>query len=252
MGAEDIACQKALALCPDTYRPAVGIIAFALMYDVLSPIPQFFIDYADLFKFRRTNAASLDISAVDLSCENALNIRYIQRLAVMRSHALIVELVRYGVRSHILKHSHLEYSPYIRRFFIVYNEIADFKAFLVEPAALYELIPERNYSFCENPFLNKLAHSRPYTFRSLCAFSGSLPEPYVIHQLINVIIETLFALLNAPNLDTLLNEPFDHKRRFIINTPDTVKHKDEENIELLIDSVLFELLNSISLVGVNL
>ena len=61
-----------------------------------------------------------------------------------------------------------------------------------------------------------------------------------------MIVEALFTFLRAPNLYSVLDEPFDDKRRFVRDTTDAVEHKDEQNIELAFAGKFFYRLNLIS------
>ena len=60
-------------------------------------------------------------------------------------------------------------------------------------------------------------------------------------------VQNLFALFDTYNADAVLDKPFDNERRFITPAPDSVKHKYEEDVETLLERVLAQLLQSISI-----
>ena len=62
-----------------------------------------------------------------------------------------------------------------------------------------------------------------------------------------MIIKTLLTLLRTPDPDAVLNKPFHHKRRFVSDTPDAVKHEHKQNIEF---SLLGSFLDDLQLVPV--
>ncbi|MPN42211.1 hypothetical protein SDC9_189767 [bioreactor metagenome] len=55
--------------------------------------------------------------------------------------------------------------------------------------------------------------------RGLFALPGSLPEADVIHQLVNVLLDLLLTLGDAPDLDAMLDEPLQNEGRFVVNAP---------------------------------
>ena len=62
-----------------------------------------------------------------------------------------------------------------------------------------------------------------------------------------MIIKTLLTLLRTPDPDAVLNKPFHHERRFVSDTPDTVKHEHKQNIEF---SLFCSFLDDLQLVPV--
>lgn len=80
-------------------------------------------------------------------------------------------------------------------------------------------------------------------------FSFTLPVANVIEQLVCMTVQNLFALFDTDDADAVLDKPFDNERRFITSTPDSVKHKHEQDFETLLERVLAQLLQSISIFG---
>ena len=83
------------------------------------------------------------------------------------------------------------------------------------------------------PVLYHLAETCTGSDRGFHTFAVCLPETDIVQQLINVVVKSLFTFLSAPYLNTIFGEPFNDKRCFVGDSPNTVKHKDKQNIELL-------------------
>lgn len=60
-------------------------------------------------------------------------------------------------------------------------------------------------------------------------------------------VQNLLAFFDTDDADAVLDKPFDNERRFITPTPDSVKHKDEQDIETLLECVLAQLLQGVSI-----
>lgn len=78
-------------------------------------------------------------------------------------------------------------------------------------------------------------------------FSFTLPVANVVKQPVCVTVQDLFALFDTDDADTMLDKSFDNERRFIAPAPDSVKHKNEQDIEALLEYVLAQLLQGISI-----
>lgn len=46
-----------------------------------------------------------------------------------------------------------------------------------------------------------------------------------------MVVKSLFALLCAPDLDAVFDEPFHHERRFVGNPANAVEHLDQQNVK---------------------
>ena len=101
-------------------------------------------------------------------------------------------------------------------------------------------------------FLHHLTEAGAGADRGLFTLAVSLPKADIVEQLVNMVIKTLFALLCAPNLNTVLNEPLDNERRFVGDTSDSVKHKYKQDIELALAGKLFDRLNFVTIFGTDL
>ena len=102
------------------------------------------------------------------------------------------------------------------------------------------------------PVLYHLAETCTGSDRGFHTFAVCLPETDIVQQLINVVVKSLFTFLSAPYLNTIFGEPFNDKRCFVGDSPNTVKHKDKQNIELLLTGKILNDLNLISGFGANL
>lgn len=67
-----------------------------------------------------------------------------------------------------------------------------------------------------------------------CRLSLTLPVANIVEQTVCMTVQNLFALFDTDDADAVLDKPFDNKRRFSTPTPDSVKHKYEQDIETLL------------------
>ena len=88
--------------------------------------------------------------------------------------------------------------------------------------------------------------------RGLLAFAGSLPEADIVQQFVNVRIEPLFSLAGGPDLNALLHEPLYYERRFILPAAQTVEHKNEQHIELMLCCSSFDFHDGVPGIGADL
>ena len=63
-----------------------------------------------------------------------------------------------------------------------------------------------------------------------------------------MVVEALLPLLGTPYLNAVLDEPFHHERRLVVNPPNPVKHKYQKNVKLVIQGRLFQLLNGVPVI----
>ena len=120
---------------------------------------------------------------------------------------------------------------------------------LVEAPAFDEFVPDRSGAAFIVSFLHHLTETRFCTDRGFLAFAVGLPEADIVEQLIDVIVKTLFAFLRAPDLYSVLDEPFHNERRFVRDTTDTVEHENEQNIELAFPGKFFYCLDLVAVLG---
>ena len=67
-----------------------------------------------------------------------------------------------------------------------------------------------------------------------------------------MVIETLLALADAPHFNSVLDKPFNHKRRFIIYSAYSVKHKHQQNFKFSSECRLFQILYCVAVFSRNL
>ena len=111
---------------------------------------------------------------------------------------------------------------------------------LVEPSALYKVVPIRGHAALKAAVLDDLAEGGFCADRGLFAFSVCLPESYVVGELVGMVVKPLLTLLGTPDTDAVLDEPLHHKGSFIRDAPDAVKHEHQQNIKLALLGVFFD------------
>ena len=65
-------------------------------------------------------------------------------------------------------------------------------------------------------------------------------------------IDSLFALIDAPDLNTVVDEPLDYERRFFGSSANTVEHEHQQNIEFALFGIFLDELNFITVIGADL
>ena len=76
-----------------------------------------------------------------------------------------------------------------------------------------------------------------------------MPVANVIEQPVCVAVQNLFAFFDTDDADAVFDKPFDNERRFITPAPDSVKHKYEQDVKTLLERVLAQLLQGVSIFG---
>ena len=61
-----------------------------------------------------------------------------------------------------------------------------------------------------------------------------------------MIVKALFPLLGTPDANAIAHEPLHHKGRFIRDTPDPVKHENQQDIKFPLLGVFFDNLQLIT------
>ena len=117
--------------------------------------------------------------------------------------------------------------------------------FLPDAPFLDKLVPVGSTAAPKTPLLDDLAQPGLGSDGGLEALAGGLPVTDIVHQLVHMVVKPLLALLGAPDLDPILDEPLHHKGRLIFLAPQPVKHKDEQDVELPHGRFTLDLLNGI-------
>ena len=87
--------------------------------------------------------------------------------------------------------------------------------------------------FCQDMQAVRCSH------RSFLAFAISLPIADIVHKPICMRFNPLFTFLRGPHANPAIDKPLDNERSFVCDPTNTIKHKDEQNIELLRGGVFF-------------
>ena len=59
-------------------------------------------------------------------------------------------------------------------------------------------------------------------------------------------IKSLFPLHRAPDLDSVLHEPFNHKGRFVLLAAEAVKHEHQQNVKFALSRIPLDVLDRIT------
>ena len=136
-----------------------------------------------------------------------------------------------------------------RRFFFIPNQVPHGLALFIHPAQVHGVEAEGDKASPIFACQHHLLLARPHADRGLFGFAGRLPEPNVIEQLVNVVVEPLLSFLHASNPDAVGGEPLNHERRFIIAAAQAVEHEYQQHIEFPGQRRLFYLHDGVALFG---
>ena len=139
-----------------------------------------------------------------------------------------------------------------RRFFLVDYQILDRLVLFVHPAQVFQPVTVSHQPTAKLAFLHHLRVLGADADRGLLAFTGSLPEANVVQKFIDMCVKALFSLAGGPDLNALLHEPLYYERRFILPAAQTVEHKNEQHIELMLCCSSFDFHDGVPGIGADL
>jgi len=210
----------------------VGVLP--LFKNFLCFIKDCVINYLQFFNSFRGDSASVIVTAVDWILQNSLNCIWLKFYTVMCKHFTVINILCHYIWAVAVLDSFLENGFYHFLFYRVNFKSQKFLSPLIDHTAFYKPISERSTSACVNSIFNKLMEASFYTHWCFLTFAVCLPEAYVIHQLVNMAVHSLFTLVDAPHFYAVLNEPLDNERGFVINSSYSVKHKYKKYVKLFI------------------
>ena len=123
---------------------------------------------------------------------------------------------------------------------------------LVICAAGYQVIAVRSGTTTEAAFLHHLPEGGLGTHGGFLTLTVCLPEADVVGETVNMRVDSLFALIDAPDLNTVVDEPLDYERRFFGSSANTVEHEHQQNIEFALFGIFLDELNFITVIGADL
>ena len=123
---------------------------------------------------------------------------------------------------------------------------------LIEGAAGNQSVTVGGDATTEATLLYHLPKGSLGTDGDFLAFTISLPEADVVHQSVGMGIDFLFALIDTPYLDAMLDEPLDDEGSFLCSSADSVEHKYQQDIELTLFGIFLEKLNLVTITGTDL
>ena len=131
-------------------------------------------------------------------------------------------------------------------FFLVDDQIHDWLIPLVPSAFVYQLITIAHEATsivaAGHDLSDSIAGSDGCFLRLPCC----LPKADVVHQLIAVCLDFLLAFMGTPHLNSMLDEPFQHKGSFAFDSSETVKHIDQQNVKFSVGGFFLQLLDGIA------
>ena len=132
----------------------------------------------------------------------------------------------------------MEHKAYLGSFFLVDGQIVNLLLLLVHTPGFNELISIGAGAACVIALLRQNVEAVCRADRCLLALTVGLPKADVIHQPVGVALNSLLALLGSPYPDSVTDKPLHNKGRLVRNAAYTVKHKNKQNIKLLLQGVV--------------
>ena len=136
--------------------------------------------------------------------------------------------------------------PYPSSFFLIDDQIHDRLISLVPSALIHQLVAIAYKTTCIVAAGHDLSDSIAGSDGCFLRLPCRLPKADVVHQLIAVCLNFLLALMGTPHLNSMLDEPFQHKGSFAFDSSKTVKHIDQQNVKFTIGGFFFQLLDGIA------
>ena len=123
---------------------------------------------------------------------------------------------------------------------------------LVVCAAGYQVIAVRGGTTTEAAFLHHLPECCLGTHGGFLALAVCLPEADVVGEAVDVRVDPLFAFVDAPDLNTVVDEPLDYERRFFGSSANTVEHEHQQDIEFALFGIFLDELDLVTVIGADL
>ena len=149
-------------------------------------------------------------------------------------------MVCYALRPVTLRIRQPEHKTHNSGFALTNGKIVYFLLSLVHSPGLYQLIAIRANSPGKMPLLVENMQTVCCTDRGLLTLSVSLPETNVVQQAVCMGLNALFSFFGSPDADFMIDKPFHYKRRLVRDSPNTVKHEYQQNIEHALERVFLD------------
>jgi hypothetical protein len=120
---------------------------------------------------------------------------------------------------------------------------------LIVCAAGYQVIAVRSGTAAEAAFLHHLPEGGLGTHGGFLALTVCLPEADVVGEAVNMRIDSLFTFIDAPDLNTVVDEPLDHEGRFFGSSANTVEHEHQQNVEFALFGIFLDELDLVTVIG---
>ena len=135
--------------------------------------------------------------------------------------------------------------PYHHRFLRINCSFRYFFIPLIQSPGCYQSISVWYAASAIAAVQNQLPQALFGTHRGLSAFPVSLPKSDIVEQRVDVVVEPLLALFDAPNTNSMPHKPLYNKRAFIRFAANAVEHEHKQNIKFSLKRVFFDPLQNI-------
>jgi len=205
-------------------------------------------DNLQVRKYLRDTLTASEYTGVSNIDENVLDGGVMERLTRAEvEKALLLECGRGFPPTIAVLIRQLENAAHSRGFHGVDLNIKQLTVLLAYAPLLHQLIAIGRVTTTKSALHDDLPQPGLGTNGGLDAFAGRLPVTDVVQQLVHMVIKPLLALLGAPNLDAVVDEPFHNEGCFIIAPAKAVKHENKENVKGVQCSFTLDILYSVAL-----
>ena len=205
------------------------------------------LQFGKYFRYAFTASQHAGIGDVD---ENILNGGIVKRLTGAEvDEALLLECGRGFPPTIAILICQLENAPDSGSLHRVYLNVKQLPVLFAHASLLHQLIAIGRVTATESTLHDDLPKPRLGTNGGLDTFAGRLPVTDVVQQLVHMVVKPLLAFLGAPNLDSVVDEPFHDEGRFVIAATQPVKHENKKDVKCVQRSFALDLLYSVALLG---
>ena len=193
-----------------------------------------------------------NISGVPFMADQAADIDRLELRSLPGAQTAFVEHPGHRIAAGSLVGHLFKYFPHPGGFLRVDLQVFDWLVALIDPPFVHGAVSVGHKAAGIVTARDDLADTVARAHRRFLALPRRLPEADVVHQLVAVALDALLALVGAPHLNTVLDKPFQHKRRFALDASQPVEHIDEQNVKFFVAGRRAQFLDHIAFAGGNL
>ena len=248
--AEHVAGQQGLAPCVSGHRALFLGLVGTLIHELLRQPEGFGGDNLEFGNDSGLDIAVSQDASVQDAVQDAANACFVPVLSVTGLDAVLVEEHGDLVSAVAGANAEVIHKADDLCFFLVNDQLEDFVLSLIVDAAGYQLVAIRGDTATEAALLgDELVEGFLGTHGGFLALAIGLPVADIVGQSVDMGVDPLLTLIDAPHTDVVLNQPLHHEGSFLGSSADAVEHEHQQDIKLALLGILFDLLDLVTLTG---